>query len=545
MAMTEFDARQLVEAHQAGDDHAFTEIARFTYPSLYSSARRRLIDHHAAEDAVQETFARAFRALPRFDGDFRLQAWLHRILVNVCSDEGSRRSREIHLVERVGSLADEGVADPADLTIVSDECTFVASALAELPDGYRTAVALRYLDDLSYRDIAVATGVSEQNARARASRGRAVLQRVLGQGMAGLVLVFPSLRRSPRTAVAVDPPAAVSSTGLADQVGQLAVTNAATTPLSNLTASLASHVAQAAPAVTRLAEVSASMGGGRSSMVANVVGAVAAVMMPVAASTMLDSHPAAPSVEVATAAVTAGDVGDGLASLATTTIAGSTTEVSGAPAASTEVISTVATATTIPSLVGSAPAKSSAPPPVASDPAGAGTDPAVNDPGTGTAELARPAGRHGGIVSDGLTVVADGSGFRLSGPIGFAIADKDADAGLGQDGMVSGSLAIEEPSADGSTWVVGELEIVIDGRAHELRLEGRVVEESTGDGATTYRFSGSYHLTRAADLGLDRRGDVSWTLVAADVAADGDASPCSTLRISLGDQPEPVEGDAR
>ncbi len=527
MAMTDVDARLLVEAHQAGDERAFTEIARVAYPSLYSSARRRLSDHHAAEDAVQETFARAFRALPRFEGEFRLQAWLHRILVNVCIDEGWRRGREIDLAERVGSMAGEAVADPADLTIVADEHTAVALALAELPDRYRAAVALRYLDDLSYRDIAAATGVSEENARARASRGRAALQRLLGRGMAALVLVFPSLRRGQRGVIRVDPSAAVSSSGVADQVGQLAVTNGAAGPLANLSAHVATQIAQATPVVARLAEASASVGGGRSTMVAGFVGGVAAVMMPVAATSMLESRPAQPPVEVAAA--------EALVSMMATPATAITITITPAGprlTGSSTTVSPVTEVVTRPHRPATAPA----------EPVAAPTNATVVDLAAGDA-AAPPVERHGGIVSDELTVVADGSQLRLSGPIGFATAAKDDGPEPGQVGSLSGVLDLEEPAADGTRWVSGELEVVLEDSTHELRLEGRVVEETTADGVTSYGFSGSYRFSGAAELGLDRRGDVSWTLIVAAVDAAGEPSPCSSLRIRLGAQPAPVAGD--
>ena len=94
MAITEFEAQALVRAHQAGDERAFEQIVRTQYQALYAHAYKRLSNHESAEDAVQDTLLRAYRALPNLDGDLRLQAWLHRILTNVCHDEGNRRMRQ-------------------------------------------------------------------------------------------------------------------------------------------------------------------------------------------------------------------------------------------------------------------------------------------------------------------------------------------------------------------------------------------------------------------------------------------------------------------
>ena len=70
------------------------------------NALRRLGDPAAAEDAVQDAFIRAFRNLERFDGDYHLDAWLHRILTNTCHDIGRRRGRDTRLFDRACTEVD-------------------------------------------------------------------------------------------------------------------------------------------------------------------------------------------------------------------------------------------------------------------------------------------------------------------------------------------------------------------------------------------------------------------------------------------------------
>ena len=183
MATTELTPRSLVEAHNGGNEQAFAEIVRAHHQGLFGHAVHRLRDVQAAEDAVQETFVRAYRAMSRFDGDFHLRAWLHRILTNVCHDEAARRQRDGLLVELVSSQP-ALVNDPADVAIglvdVSGEV--VARALAELPVSYREALTLRYVNELSYDEVAAAIGVTEGNARVRVMRARTALKRALGTG---------------------------------------------------------------------------------------------------------------------------------------------------------------------------------------------------------------------------------------------------------------------------------------------------------------------------------------------------------------------------
>lgn len=199
MAITDLDPKLLVEAHNDGDDDAFAQIVRTHHQGLFTHAVSRLHDVAAAEDAVQETFVRAYRAMPRFQGEFHLRAWLHRILTNVCHDEGSRRQRDGLMVERVSWQA-ALAGDPADIDIdrIDASREVVATALAELPVSYREALLLRYVSELSYEEVAAATGVTEGNARVRVMRGRVALKRALTASHAVVIGLLPWLRRGGR-----------------------------------------------------------------------------------------------------------------------------------------------------------------------------------------------------------------------------------------------------------------------------------------------------------------------------------------------------------
>src|SRR6185369_7736899 len=99
---------------QAGDERAFDAIVRTQWKALFAHALRRLSDPESAEDAVQDTLLRAYRALPSFSGDLALRAWLHRILTTVCYDEGTRRRRYAGLVDKVQSEPQLEMPDAAE-----------------------------------------------------------------------------------------------------------------------------------------------------------------------------------------------------------------------------------------------------------------------------------------------------------------------------------------------------------------------------------------------------------------------------------------------
>src|SRR4051794_33255188 len=249
MAFTEIDEKLLVRAYQAGDERAFDTIVRTQYNALYAHALRRLSQHEAAEDAVQDTLLRAYRALPNLDGDLALRAWLHRILTNVCHDEGNRRRRQQGLFDKITALPEELEDDPADEAMVFDTVRVMSEALAQLPESYREALVLRYVDGLSFREVAEATGVTEENARARVHRGRGALHKILTRVAVMLAFIIPGLRRTQTTG-------STASTAADGGVSDHAL---------NLTTQLTTHVMSNAPAFSRFAEATSGLPSGTKS----------------------------------------------------------------------------------------------------------------------------------------------------------------------------------------------------------------------------------------------------------------------------------------
>ncbi len=197
--------RDLVLAYQAGDDEAFAELVREYRPQLLGHARRKLGCPEAAEDAVQEALVRALRAMPRFNGNYLVGPWLHRILSNVCSDEGNRLRRDSEKTERFASNdralnPPSSIEDELGLDIDDSE---LADAVGNLSEQYREALMLRFVEELSYEEVAAKAGVSEENARARVSRARNAVRAALKLAAAAPVALIGMLRRGERAAAAV------------------------------------------------------------------------------------------------------------------------------------------------------------------------------------------------------------------------------------------------------------------------------------------------------------------------------------------------------
>jgi RNA polymerase sigma-70 factor (ECF subfamily) len=237
------DDRELIAAHRAGDSEAFDELVREYRTELAGHAHRKLRCDAAAEDAVQETLIRAYRALPNFDGEYLLGPWLHRIMANVCIDEANRRYRDGEKVDQYAAQPTARRSAPSvedELGLEIDDAA-LESALGDLSDPYREALVLRFVDDLDYDQVAALSGVSEQNARARVSRARSAMRSAM-KGVAILpVLLFGLLKRGEKAAAA-----ATSTAG--------AVSVSAGSTATSVTATVAT---QAAPALSSVAEVAA------------------------------------------------------------------------------------------------------------------------------------------------------------------------------------------------------------------------------------------------------------------------------------------------
>ena len=188
----------LVGAHLRGDTDAFSIIVDDHYEVLVARARRMLGPGGQVEDAVQETFERALRNVSKFGltGEYRLGAWLNRILSNVCSDQRASITRDLRLARipsgearYQGDVADE-VSDPATMASVE-------AAFHELPASLHAAFVRHELDGMPYSDLAVAENISIENARARVHRARASLRRRLTgiESAAGSLISLPFIRR--------------------------------------------------------------------------------------------------------------------------------------------------------------------------------------------------------------------------------------------------------------------------------------------------------------------------------------------------------------
>jgi RNA polymerase sigma-70 factor, ECF subfamily len=189
MDRTPLNARDqaLVEQARAGDLAAFNQLVELYQDYLYAMTLRMVRQRDVAEDAVQEAFFSAYRNIDRFNGS-SFRAWLTRIALNAARDilrKQKRRPSEPYPeweddVWQPPAPASEG---PEQVTLVGQQRSAMARAMAAITDDQRTAIILYDVQGYDYGEIASLTGVSVGTVKSRIHRGRLALRERLGPDM--------------------------------------------------------------------------------------------------------------------------------------------------------------------------------------------------------------------------------------------------------------------------------------------------------------------------------------------------------------------------
>ena len=177
--------RAAVDDARAGDTGAFETLVLRYQARIVNYASAVVHDAGAAEDVAQETFVRAWRGLERFRGESSFKTWLYRIATNVARTHLDRRGRQGRTADR--SLDDEddvlqagdvpSPAPDAETSLVTREA--IDRALGELPEELRTALVLRDVEGLDYKEIAGVTGAPMGTVESRIFRARRHMRKLL------------------------------------------------------------------------------------------------------------------------------------------------------------------------------------------------------------------------------------------------------------------------------------------------------------------------------------------------------------------------------
>ncbi len=178
----------LVERLRRGDEAAFASLVEQFGPRMLAATRRILVQEEEAQDAVQEAFFQAFRALGQFSGQSSLGTWIHRIAINAALMRlRSKKRRPESSIEDLLPKFDGGGhqidaqtwADPESVCSAEEMKRIVRRGIEELPESFRTVLVLRDIEELDTEETAQLIGISSNAVKVRLHRARQALKTLI------------------------------------------------------------------------------------------------------------------------------------------------------------------------------------------------------------------------------------------------------------------------------------------------------------------------------------------------------------------------------
>jgi RNA polymerase sigma-70 factor (ECF subfamily) len=171
-------------------DAAFAAIVERLQGRVFTQILGRVSDRERARELLQETFLRAYEALPRFRPEAKLRTWVGRIAQNLCVDEARRQAAgrgSVRSLDDPGAGSGLGLVatlsgvegDAAAKAVEAEERAQVRQAVARLKPIYREIVHLRVYEDLTYAEIAELLGCSASAAKQRMFQATQLLRKEL------------------------------------------------------------------------------------------------------------------------------------------------------------------------------------------------------------------------------------------------------------------------------------------------------------------------------------------------------------------------------
>ena len=184
---------ELVRRVAAHDHEAFRVLMRRHNQMLYRAARSILKNEAEAEDAVQEAYMQAYRAMGTFRGDAKISTWLVRIVVNESITRLHKHARRAEIIRLDGeesqpdlqssedSMNESSPEQPERAAVRSETRRLLETKIDELPDVFRAVFVLRGVEEMSVEEAAAALDIPEATVRTRFFRARGLLRESLSR----------------------------------------------------------------------------------------------------------------------------------------------------------------------------------------------------------------------------------------------------------------------------------------------------------------------------------------------------------------------------
>lgn len=184
---------ELVRRVASHDHEAFRVLMRRHNQMLYRAARSILKNEAEAEDAVQEAYMQAYRAMGTFRGEAKISTWLVRIVVNESITRLHKHARRAEIIRLDGeesqpdlqssedSMNESSPEQPERAAVRSETRRLLEAKIDELPDVFRAVFVLRAVEEMSVEDAATALDIPEATVRTRFFRARGLLRESLSR----------------------------------------------------------------------------------------------------------------------------------------------------------------------------------------------------------------------------------------------------------------------------------------------------------------------------------------------------------------------------
>lgn len=172
----------VIKACQQGDREAFRLLFEAYKDRVFSIARYSLGDEAAADDVTQQIFVKLITRIDQFRGDSEFTTWLYRLVINSCLDERRKRRRflpvaDVDFVQPIGNTGNQ--RSPETKYARREVADSVRLAIGGLKPKMRLPILLKYIEGLSYEEIAAVLGCSKGTVASRLNRAHKALAKRL------------------------------------------------------------------------------------------------------------------------------------------------------------------------------------------------------------------------------------------------------------------------------------------------------------------------------------------------------------------------------
>ncbi|MGM0713777.1 sigma-70 family RNA polymerase sigma factor [Brevibacillus parabrevis] len=174
------DDNELVRLVQGGNQQAYARLVDKYKGKIFARLYRMIGQRQDAQDLAQEVFTKAYFQLEKLEPDGNFSAWLYRIAINHCLDELRKRKRSVKTSDKEVELI--GSETPEEAFLQKEQQQVLLRHIMGLEEEYRAVVVLRYIDQLSYKEISEMLVLPTTTVQMRLHRAKKKLRENLGKG---------------------------------------------------------------------------------------------------------------------------------------------------------------------------------------------------------------------------------------------------------------------------------------------------------------------------------------------------------------------------